>query len=405
MRMKFSEIKAHCEAMSALSREVLDDFLLYYVAIKENLGREADALEKKYKRVVRTLPESYLKSLKAEYIAHRIFRKGGYIAKYLNRPEIRNLPGDQYSFLEVQSMKPWRYSFAEIVHKPADEFFEMQDAMTGERYLLYSPGMKATEAEFHPTMWFILISFNGQCWQTYGLIIPFRDFTADDIIFFASELNSFAVNEDSVIKEVEHNPYPFFMLLSAAVSPAIVARGHQILHLQATDVVGQLPAEKLQRQFSSERKKELFQFTHVTMGEFPHYAIAYYNEQNGDLHRTAMTEAGFAELTKAFQGAGCDLSEEADVAVSLAMLSTAETILNKKITLNPYAELFRKNKGGGDSEEIEKLNHFMELAASCYNNNKDPDISKIAAEAGIDKETAWRVWEQVIGKLDPPKKK
>ncbi|MCC6752717.1 MAG: hypothetical protein IT266_01900 [Saprospiraceae bacterium] len=402
--MKFSEIKAYCGEMSALSRKVLDDNLLYYFAIKENLGREADALEKKYKRVVRTLPKSYLGSLKAEYIAHRIFKKGGYIAKYLNRPEIRDLPGDQYAFLEVQSLKPWRYSFAEIIHKPEDEFFEMQDVMTGERYLLYSPGMKATEAEFQPRMWFILISFNGQCWQTYGLIIPFRVFTADDIIFFASELNAFAVNEDLVTKEVEHNPYPFFMLLSAAVSPAVVSRGHLILHLQATDVVKQLPAEKLNKQFSSKRRNDVFRFTHVKMGEFPHYAIAYYNQHNGDLRRTALTEAGFLELTKALKRAGCDLSEEPDVAVSLVMLSTAETILNKKITLNPYEGLFRENEGEGISEESGKLNHFMELAASFYNNKKDPDINKLAAEAGIDKKTAWRIWEQVTGKPDPPNK-
>lgn len=44
----------------------------------------------------------------------------------------------------------------------------MVDVFTSEEYLLYSPGMSPTRSEMSTILWFNLLSFNGQCWQSHG---------------------------------------------------------------------------------------------------------------------------------------------------------------------------------------------------------------------------------------------
>ena len=269
--MNYSETKSHSEEITTISRAVIDEFLIYYSAGREKLEPQIGAQLKKYRRVVREIEPSYINYLKSEYIAHRIFRKEGFIAKYLNRTEIKSLPQEQYSYLKSQSQNPWRFSFSGITSRPADSFFEMEDALTGEQYLLYSPGMKATEDEHHPRLWFNLIAYNGLCWQTFGLIIPLKSFTVDYLFFFATELNPSVADEEMLMKEVENNPFPFFMLLSSSNIPVVVSRGYEVVTCQATDILEKYPTVDLSAFFTTAWNKNVYRLTSKEKGEFPHF--------------------------------------------------------------------------------------------------------------------------------------
>lgn len=73
-----------------------------------------------------------------------------------------------------------------------------EDVFTNEKYLLYSPAVKLTLQERNPLLWFNLISFNGECWQTYGFIAAYNSFTTDDIFFYATEVNHKINNEQDM---------------------------------------------------------------------------------------------------------------------------------------------------------------------------------------------------------------
>jgi hypothetical protein len=222
----------------------------------------------------------------------------------------------------------------------------MEDEMTGENYLLYSPGLQETEAELHPRLWFLLIANNGDCWQTFGLIIPFKTFTKDDLFFFATELNPQVTDEETLMKETEENPIPFFMLLSASNFPATASRGYRTLICQSTDVVDAFSTVNLSGNFTITWRNGVCQFRLKKMEAFPHFAIAYYHTQRKEIMRSALTEAGFAALARSFAEAGYDLQPDADIVVSPAMLSATEKVMDKKIVLNPYENLFSENKLG-----------------------------------------------------------
>ena len=401
----FEEIEKHCEENSAFTRNVIDGFLINYAAKNERLEPEMAAHLKRFKGVVDEIPEQYINFFLSEYIAHRIFRKGGFISKYLNLPRIKSLPKQELQQLEFQSRNPWRFSFANILNNPSNAFFEMEDILSGEQYLLYSPGMQATEHAQQQRLWFNLIAFNGKCWQTFGMIVPFRSFTADDIFFFATELNPQTESEETIMNDIESNPFPFFMLVTGSGIPVVVSRDHEMVICQSTYILDALPSEKLATEFSIAWNKNVYQLKLKMKSDMPHFAIAYYDEKKNELIRTAMTNDGFESLTKALSKAGLNLSNDADIVVSPGMQITAEKILNKKIALNSYEKLFDSVVNEEQSDELKRINHFIELALPFYNEQKEMNIQELAEQAGISMESAISIWEQVRKNTDQPKKR
>jgi hypothetical protein len=399
----FDDIKKLCEKNRVINSEIIDDFLIYYVADKFSLEPDMEAVIRKYRHTARDIPPAQLNYLRSEYIAHRIFKKDGLIHKILKHSALQRLTQEEIEFLVLKSEKPWRFSFAEITSNPDDSFFMMEDVMTGEEYLLYSPGMEATLKEHKPRLWFNLIEFNGLCWQTYGLIIPFQAFSADDIFFFATEVNPKIDDEESLMAEVERNPIPYFMLTSASSYPNLISRGHSSVFCQASDNIPDLPIEKLGKKFEVATIKNLHQFSLKGMDTIPHFAQVYYDEFTGELFRTSMTSYGFEKLTKELLKSGIDLSPEPDVFVSPVMLLAAEKVLNRKIELNRFEKYFSAKTE--ESEELKGINAFLALALPVYNAGKEVDTAGLAAKAGIDPAMAADVWKQVKKMTDEMKNK
>lgn len=403
--MNYESLRSHCEHHSDISRKVIDDYLMYYAAEREKLVPVMDVQLKKYRHIVRKIEPSYINFLKAEFIVHRIFRKNGYIHNYLSKHVVQSLPEDQRRLLEHNAAHPWRYSFAMIMDKPAKDFFYMEDIITGEEYLLFSPGMQLTEDEHHPRIWLNMIGYNGQCWQTYGLMIPLKSFDIDDIYFFGTELDPDIEDHEMLQNHLENNPWPYFMLLNFSLSPVITARGHEVRQLVSFDPIENFSTDAVSDKFKVEWDGGIYKISPLNNDdEFPHFAQAFYNEANQELTRTASTEQGFNNLTEALKYAGYDLSPVADISVSTSMLHATKQILNKDIQLHPYEDLFDESTPESD-KSLEAINQFMQLALPYINSGERPDIKALAEQSGIKYETAKEIFENGVKQIEELKRK
>lgn len=398
--MNYSDLKKHCEIHSLLSKDVIDNFLMHYAAQKEKLEPVMDAALKKYRHVANEFEPSHVNMMKAEFIVHHVFKKGGAIRKILNHSEIKRLPDYQYPFLEKQSQQPWRFTFCYIVENPEEGVFKMMDTMTYEEFILVSPGIQEMLKETQPLMWFLLIGYNGKCWQSFGLNIPFRGYTVDDLFFFATELNPRIGDEETLMEEVERNPFPFFMLLCNADMPTVVSRGHETAFFQGEHDVSAFSPEKLKEFFDTAWSHDVYRLTSKTHGEFPHLAIAYINERTHSITTSAMTEFGYVTLVSELELAGIHLEARPDIRVTAAMLLATRKILNKKVELNPYEAMFEQRMSPEETEQLKKLNAFMSMILPLYNSGEKIDIPKLAKEAGVDEETAQDLWKKVKKQWD-----
>ena len=227
--------------------------------------------------------------------------------------------------------------------------------------------------------------------------------TSDDIFYFATEINPKIEDEDDIIDDIDNNPIPYLMLLNLGISPVIHHKGHVLSHWSAENQVTNyhFDASKMKQSFFIAWNEDVFELKLKRYNQFPHYAVAYYDENENILFRYAVTEHGFSKLTQALNKTGLDLFDEAEINVSFHMHQLLESMLKKEIVINPYDSLFEKDDDSSlsdkeehkEEEELVNLRKFMDVAVSKYNNNELVDVDSIAKQFGADIEMARRVWK------------
>lgn len=385
----------HCEKNRQTSKRLIDDNLIYYAAAEAKLDKKMDQLMKPFRHITKELPDSAVNLFKSEYIAVQVFRKNGLLGKYIKNPEIKALPAEDYQFLQQQLEHPWRLSCAIIKDNPAVDFYNMQDVFTFEKYLLYSPGMSQTLRGMPAILWFNLIQFNGQCWQTFGVIQGFQSFSPSDIFFFTAELHPNMQDEQELLRKIEDNPWPFFMLIAGSMRPRVEVAGHELIYHSAVEEVAHLPVDKLKKVFVVSWNKGVYELKSDAFSNPPHFARAYFEESTKILHRFAMTAHGFQQLTDELLKNGLEIDPDPLEEVGVSMLNTAEEILKRKIDLIPYEEMFAPTPDPDESENTKKLNQLLTKVLPFINAGKPFDIEKMAAEAGVDLDTAIQVVEHI----------
>jgi hypothetical protein len=400
----YKSAKKACDRNSRISERVIDGFLLYYAAAKNRLAEEMEQLFVKYRHITDTLPEDVTNRMKAQYIIYRVFKEGGTISSLLGHTAVKQLDNEALEFLEFHARNPWRFSFTTLLGSPATNFHIMEDVFTGEELLLYSPGVTKTNSESRPQLWFNLISWNGECWQSFGPIGAYSSFSADDIFFFASEVDSRIEDEESLILNVARNPLPYMMLVSGGNMPVIMSKGHQLINNISEYGMDIPDTRKLAPYFKAEFSSSVFRFSLKGWSEHPHFAQAFYDESIGVMQVSASTDEGFRVITDQFNKLGYPMSSESDIRVTTPMVITASKILRKKINLLRYESLFTEKTTPEQQESLDGINRFLSLILKDVNEGKVPDIALFAAAAGIDPEQAKAIYEQVKDIPGKPKK-
>ena len=391
----FKHLENICQKNSAMTRSLVDEFLIYYAAQRDRLDREMEQRLARYRHITRKFQQSWVNMLKAQYIAHRIFKEDGLIKKYLNHSELQRLDAPELNYLVEQAAHPWRFSFSVVTEAPAVDFYEMEDIFTGDPFLLYSPGVTRIFDEQPVALLFNLISFNGACWQSFGPIGAYQSFEPDDIFFFATELNPQIESEEDLVADVEKNPVPYMMLLAGGTFPPIFHKNDQIVQVIAAYDQDAFDVGGLDKDFKVEYAHAVYRLTLKRWGEHPHFSTAYYDENKKVLFLSSMTDRGFSALANRLNAYGYDLWNEPDIRVNPSMLTLTQDILKKKIQLNAYDALFTVKTSEKKQEKIDKLNNLLKLLLPEINAGREPDIEAMAREAGVDVKMAREMMHQI----------
>ena len=395
----FDKIRKICETSSSISKTVIDDFLIYYAAVQYKLDRPMTEAFSTYRHVTNEFEKEWVNRLKAQYLAHQIFKSGGLIRKMLPHAELKKFSPTEMNFLEQHARKPWRFCFSMILENPATDFFRMEDILTGEQFLLFSPGTSDINKSQATSVWFNLIAFNGACWQTFGPIAAYKSFEPDDIFFFATELDRRITREEDIVRNIEKNPLPYMMLLSGANIPVTVHKKDQMVMTYSEYTVDKFDTLALRKSFTSEYSHGVYRLSLKRWGGHPHFAQIYFDENKNIVLLAASTDRGYQALVNSINPFGYQFSEEPDIRVNMSMLIISEKILKKKIRLNEYDNLFKVDTPPETKEMLDNLNYFMSLILPDINAGRVPDIEKNAAKAGIDVETARSFYKAVSDKF------
>lgn len=404
----FNQIISICKETSRISSKVVDEFLIYYAAERNNMENQMNRKFAAYKHITQKFPKEWVNMFKSQYIAHKIFTKEGLIKNYLNDSVLKRLRRDEVKYLEFQAANPWRFSFSIIKEIPFENFFIMRDVFREDEFLLFSPGVNKILESQRAILWFNMISFNGSCWQSYGPIGAYRSFEPDDIFFFATELNPDIADEEDLLSDLENDPVPYMMLTAGANYPVIFNKKDQIVQAIAEYDMYKMDTKELAGSFKKEYNKGVYRFSLKKWNKPPHFSQAFYDENNKIILLSSMTDRGFIALVDGLNTYGYDFSYDPFIRVNLTMVTTASDILKRKIELIRYEHLFSKESSPAEKEDLGRLNKLLDLVIHDINAGRKPDIEAYAKRSGVDPETARSVLEKVTGnlkKIDKQKKK
>lgn len=391
----YTIIRHKCAENSDIAAKVIDEYIIYFAASRNNLEKRMEQDFARFRHITRSFPEELTNRLKAQYLAHKVFKENGLINKFLGHPDLKRLNPAEFSFLQFQAEHPWRFSFAVIIDNPADDFYMMEDVFTSEQYLLYSPGVTDTLGDFSPQLWFNTIAFNGECWQSYGVIASYQSFGPDDIYFFATEVNRSISDETDLLRHLEDDPLPYMMLINGQRMPLIVHNDDQLVQAVSEYEPESFDNVRFQDEFVTEFNEGVYRLALKDWDGPPHHSIAYYDEHTNTLLLSAMTDRGYSSLAAKLNSLGYDVSPEPFVRVGLPMVSTAENILRRKINLLPNEDLFLRESTPQEKENLNRINKVIEMIIPEINAGRVPDPEKLASLAGTDVETVKNIIEQL----------
>jgi hypothetical protein len=253
-------------------------------------------------------------------------------------------------------------------------------------------------------LWFNLIGYNGYCYQTFGPVTGFRGFTADDIFFYATELEPAIQSEEDLIRHIDENPVRYMILAVGSNFPLVFQQETEMVQVVSESESVDLDTQKLRKDFKVEYAESIFKLTHQVWSGSPYFAEAYYAEETDKLHVFALSDKGYQELAVILNNYGLNVPIEPDVRLHVSMSHVIEKVLKRKLHLNPYSHLFEITASPESEAEMLQLNKLMALALPYINSGQQPDIAALAKETGIDYELAKELLDQAMGRINELRK-
>lgn len=391
----YHSMLAGCENNSEITAAFVDRFLVPYAVGRENLDREFLGAAYRYRDLVGKMPEGWAGYSMMQYACLKLFRRGGLAANYLTHSALKTRSAEEIAFLKFQIDHPWRLSFYRVKRLPEASFFKLTDVFTGEVFTVYSKGIDSIIKTSGPlSMLFVLIGYNGQCWQTYGTIAYFRGLQPMDIFYFAALLNGRIRRLDEVPEFIEDNPVHFMVLYYGAELPTVVSRGHPVLHCKSELKNIDLDPEKLSGAALVRKVRHIYKITLPDTEDFPHYGVCHYHSKKRHLVLTAMTEWAYAKMAELLSEHGITVPGRPRIILTPVMIA----LLTKDLKMNiDYASPYQKTfaaPGPSDEEKeyLNRLNAVMRDIMDALNAKRPVNAADLARGHGVEIETV----EQLI---------
>ena len=398
--MDYSSLIKKCSKVSDFSEPILNR-IMYYAAERNKLDQRFDLLVKRHKNVFGRLGKANQAMFKTQYVIHELFKNEGLIHKYLNHAQIKALPKEEYEYIKAQAANPWRFTYWFVRSNPYPDFFESVDIITGEEFLLYSPGASRTLGEQNVLTFGGLISSNGDCYQTYGPLMGFGSFQADDIFFYAGELDPTMETIEELTDLIEKDLFSFLLLSVYSAIPMVQHHGHEILFVLSTIDAEDFDMDSWKGAFRVEYAEEVFKMSLIELEGFPHYACIYFDEQQEEMTISAMTDFGYDRLVAELIRMGIDAPPEPYIRLHVSMKSAIEEITGHDPELLPHEGLFsQESPGQEDSPELDAINKFLAELMPAINSRTKFDLDKLITRTGADPDAAKDIYKDLMKKLN-----
>ncbi|MCP5045644.1 MAG: hypothetical protein GY940_00620 [bacterium] len=190
---------------------------------KEKLFKLFNKELNNYREIAEAMPEEWVYTCSNQFVAGKIFGNPSKLKKFLvqRRDSLtREAKQSIRHFLET----PWFYSLFSVERTIGKHFLEVYDYSKNRSLLLFSKGVQQMHRN-GAELFLCLLFDNGECHQTYGLVIYFRGFTVRDIKHFAKYTSHNFEKDGDLSYSIYYNPVPYMLLHRFSELPAHTLKG------------------------------------------------------------------------------------------------------------------------------------------------------------------------------------
>jgi len=342
-----------CIAFECTLVEIVNEYYLSFMEQKTNVLQQIrQAFSSDWARgALPNMPSEWMGFVPTTMLAYECFKDGGLFAR---RPEL-----EKEACTDIQGRllckafheKPWKYSFCRIVTRVQENYFEIIDILSGERFELYSRGVEKTIQDLDRSILFGILRFwNGHCWQTYSHLSYYTSFEDYDLLSFAKALDATCTDYADVYRVLDKNLLQFLALFCFAVASKTLHQKQNLGFFQTTCSCTELPLEALSKDFLITNVQGVYR---LELKPYPNrmlVAEAFWAPKKKELIVETTTEKLAHKIVLAFQKHGLQIPLEPDFNMGMPMWVAIRSILQKELN-TPLARRFAAPKESNESSE------------------------------------------------------
>ncbi len=311
--------------------------------------------------------------------------------------------------LSFWQKQPAFWCFFSVNEILKDQFLQIEDLLTKETHLLYSPGISKMQKDrtTRNKHYLCLMLPNGECLQTAG-ILRFNALTASDLLFYC-----FLFEPEASLTTVINNHYSkFFVLDEISTLPFVIHRGHDLKYvwhaftlpdfdisrLGGTWEIGELGTKE--KFYLTEPDESMSGVPHAELliDDFPTMGATLYRDNStGEMGLQTNTEASYALFAALLERSYPELvlPEQPTVAISMSLFMLLEE-LGLPVPWAKFNDLQNlTTEADEENESLEKPNLLLQHYMEAKNKGKSFDLEAFCKKEGIPIEDATAIIKAV----------
>lgn len=353
MNTNFEIAKEACQRISNELLPGIEDAVFPWAENREKLYKSYEKEIRRFMAVAEEMPEEYLLAWSNQFVAGKIFASSVKLKKFLN--QIRDSLNRQEKqlirfFLENQ----WFYSLFSIEELLEQNFIRIYDHSQKKSLILFSEGVYQ-HFRYGVQLFLCLLFFNGECYQTYGVINFFKGYTVKDFQYFAGNTSHHYKKDNDLSDSIFHNPVPFMLLCRFSEIPLAGDNDGLIEYCHHSMTVEEFNPEEYSSILEFQEKDELFRGTPKTEKNPGKIISLYYEQKRQTLHVLTNSYNRYLTILKIINKKVA-FPKEPSLRITPLMRIAVEKILGVKPYILKLAQIFEERMEPEVEHKLSTLN-------------------------------------------------
>lgn len=381
MNINLQSAKEACRKISDELLPGIEDILFPWAENKEKIYNTFNKEISRFE-VAEEMPEELIIYWSNQFVAGKVFTSSDKLEKFLNQNS-NFLNQQEKELIKYFIGNQWFYSVFSIEEVLEKNIIRIYDYSQKKSLVLCSKSVFELYRN-GSKLFLCLLFFNGECYQTYGVINFFKGYTPYDFHYFARNASHHFKQDGNLSNSILRNPIPFMLL----------CRFSEISYTRDKDGLIEICHHSLTvENFNPEEYSSVFEFQEknkVLKGtpkeEQPGEIInLYYEQKNQTLHLFSNSYNRYLSILK-IVSKKITFPNEPLLRISPLMGMATERILGIKPSILKLSKIFEERSGVESDHRLSKLNAAAVDLVQNYAEGKSSSFEEFQKKYGLTKE-------------------